>query len=383
MKHKRMAPCPWDDENYADEDNADISAEDAVEEVPPTPDDLPADLSPIEKVSQTQLVSGDVHSMTGELPPQIFNKSSKDNINKRQPIVVVEEEPRNVLTKKGWRPVSKPLAEVSVHLSINKNVSAAVEKCIRNSGLESFDRIVLEICATHQYHGKDYITVNTIFKYMGGNGDPDPKMRQRIIDSVDKLRGLDIRIDATEAYQKLHRLQRPLGKPKRKPDKQGKIVLVDNLLSAKRLEIEVDGHILDAIKFKDVSPIFLYTQDKGETQVLSQKLLAASRLRATKNFIVLKHYILSRVRSMARSKKNGTDLKPTITFQAIYKNCGDPEKAQSDRMFRKRVRDATVVYLNSLVEEKEICEFHCVDDNFQPQTETAKCTKILIKFSSK
>ena len=371
--------CPWDDDNYMGEDlTTEIQSQDEDEDIITLPDDIAP-----EKVSQTQLIAGDLIALNSELSQKIFHQSTgewSDVINKRKPIVLVEEEPRRVLTKSGWRSIPKPLAEVSAHLTINKNVAAAVKRCIENSSLESFDEIVLEACATHQYLGKDYITVNTIFKYMGGNGDPDTKMRQQIIDSVDKLRGLDIRIDATEAYKKLERLQCPIGKPKRKPDKQGRIVLVDNLLSAKRLEIEVDGHILDAIKFKDVSPIFLYTQDKGETQVLSQKLLAASRLRATKNFIALKHYILCRIRSIQRSQKNGSDLKNTITFQALYNNCGDPEKAKTDSKFRTRIREAAVEYLKVLVKEGEIKEFKCVDDNFQQHSEIAKCTKISIKF---
>lgn len=398
--------CLWDDDNYMGDEvvstenqtTSDTSKEDTESPITGKPT-----LSMIPK----QLRPNDLITCRDKLSNAIFCADStvlwEDVISGKVPIKVVEKEWRTIYPPKGKpQTISKSIATVTVQLGIREAVDECVKRAIMTEKPGEFDRVVLEACLTHQYHGQFGIAISTIFKYMGGDGDPSPKMRQAIWNSIDKMRYIDVTIDATEAYQKLERLHNTDGTPKRKPikvdatsnwledaesgtprKKQNRFILKGYLLPAIDVDICCNGLTFEGIKFLDVSPVFTYAKDKGETDVISQRLIQAAKRRATKNFIALKSYILGRIRAIQRNQNIGSNsVQPILTFNALYTNCGDPEKAKTDSKFRTRIREAAVEYLKVLAKEGEISEFTCVDRNNRKRFNLAECVKIRVSFQS-
>lgn len=336
------------------------------------------------RMTQQQLVAGNLVTLTDKVSHNLFCQNLNawsELLNHKTTLSVIETEPRTIDTMTGRRVVNKQIAETTIKLGIEKAIDDCTKQAILTAPLNNFDKAVLEACATHQYNGESAITVKAIFKYIsGGSTDLTPTMRKAIIYSIDKLRNIDVTIYATAAYTKLRRLQKPNGKPKQKPDTNGKITLVNHLLPSKRIEVEINGQFTDGIKFLDVSPVFCYASDKGETVTLAKKLLNAPKIRNTEILIQLKKYILTRITTIKRSiKGGGRGLYPTLLFKSIYNNCTNSEKMLKDKEFRKRVRESSMKYLEFLKTEKEIKNFKSVDDNGIPHVNLAKCTKFIVE----
>lgn len=402
--------CPWDDDNYMGDEvvstkNQTTSDTSKKNQNPPIAEKptlsmIPKQLRPNDLITVREKVSNAIFGSSEEDEPQ-KEVPWKDVVSGKTALTVVEKEPRTIYNTAGQpKTINKSLATVTIRLGIRKAVDECVKRSLMTEELEEFDRVVLEACLTHQYRGQLGIAISTIYHYMGYKGEVPPTIRCDIWNSIDKMRHIDVTIDATEAYQKLKRLQNTDGTPKRKPIKideksnwledaesstekpyrrQNRFILKGYLLPATDVDICCNGLTFEGIKFLDVSPVFTYAKDKGETGVISQHLLQAAKQRATKNFIALKHYILCRIRSICRN----STLTPAITFDSLYNNCGDPEKAKTDSKFRTRIREATIEYLKTLKAEKEIKSYDCVDKNNQIQTDISKCVKIMLTFSTK
>lgn len=397
--------CSWDDENYAGEEYDSSNTQTLITPKETESTTTKSTLAVVPK----QLQSTDLITCRDKLANAVFSADSsvlwEDVISGKVPLKIIEKEWRTIYPPKGKpQTISKSIATVTVQLGIREAVDECIKRAILTERPGEFDRIVLEACMTHQYHGQFGIAISTIFKYMGGQGEVPPTIRQTIWNSIDKMRHIDMIIDATEAYQKLERLHNTDGTPKRKPSKvvdnsswvenyveeneqpqslkkstksRDRYIIKGYLLPAEDVSMSCNGIEFEGIRFLDVSPVFAYAKDKGETDVISQRLLQAAKRRATKNFIALKSYILGRTRSIQRNQDIGNDtLKPTITVNALYNNCGDPEKAKTDSKFRTRIRKVAVEYMQTLVEVDEIASFICLDKNNHPCVNLTHFVKI-------
>lgn len=335
-------------------------------------------------VDPMQLKSTDLVVVNDKLSKSLFSQTLPEWENiatDKLPIEVIEREPRTISTPNCKKTIIKDLAHVSLRVRIRKVVEECIRQSILTEPLNNFDKAILEACATHQYSGKSYITINTIFKYLGGNEKLSKIMYQKIIDSIDKMRFIDIRLDLTDAYKNLKRLQKPNGKPKQENYANlDKIIVTNYLLPAKIATVSISGQRVDAVKFLDISPIFKYAVDKGETARLEQRLLSAPKINNTETNIQLKNYILTRIQSIKRSKRGGGKiLVSTLLLSSIYENCGIPLTEKPDRKTKKRIRDATLKYFQYLEFSGEIAEFKTVDDTNTEFDDIAKCTKVVIK----
>lgn len=362
------------------------------------------DTSSVIKLNQTDLIIGDLRLLTDKVSAQLFSYEGDDwkkLVTSQTLLVVKEKEPRSFYTADNVRKTtSKFVAETTVKLRIKPGTDESTKQKILDNPLNSFDKLILSVCSSHQLKSKKYITVKTIFKYCGGNRQPETKFAQNIEDSIDKLRFIEVKMDVSQAYANLQRLQKPNGKPirpfklkeafnlgkyldemeSRKPKKKDipEIILSDYLLPAKTLTVEVNGIRTTAIQFYDSSPVVMYALDKEETTLLAHKLLSP-KINNTHMVVCLKTYILMRIKAIKRSKNGGgKSLEPIITFKSIYENCGDTEKIKTDRKFRKRVRDTAFKYLTFLRTEKEILNFQSLDANNKSQLDLAKCVKFKI-----
>lgn len=399
---------PWDDDNYIPgiDDTTYVKSNKIEKELPDT--DLPsvpvisAPKEFVKLTSAKQMESGDIISFREKVSDAIFEASPEVFLGETQ-LQVTEKEWRTIFPPADKpKTISKIVATVTIQLHINETANEHIKSVILTDRLNEFDRIVMETCVTHQYHGHTCISVSTIHKYLGGDGDPNTALRQDIWKSIDKLRHIDVVVDASEAYQNLKRLHLPNGQPKRNSAKPNswideieaenskvkqvpkvRAILKGYLLPATDVLLSYHGLEFEGIKFLDVSPVFTYAKDKGETDIISQKLLQAAKRRATKNFIALKSYLLGRTRSMHRNQeKSNESLNSIITAGSVYQNCGDPEKAKTDSKFRTRLREAVVEYMNVLAEENEIAGFVLLNKCNQELKVTTKWVKIYVVLNS-
>ncbi|MBQ7704338.1 MAG: hypothetical protein IJT73_02765 [Selenomonadaceae bacterium] len=65
-----------------------------------------------------------------------------------------------------------------------------------------FDRAVLNACISEQIEGKSFTTAKSIFRKLGGGSDLTPSMKKAILESVEKLAGIRIVMEATRAVEK-------------------------------------------------------------------------------------------------------------------------------------------------------------------------------------
>lgn len=364
------------------------------------------------KISQTELYirdskhSDDLRVLNDKVSSRVFGCDEdewEDVVTDQKSLSVMEREPRKIGTPGGKsKVVSKDVAEVQIRMRIKNTVDECIRYRILREPLNNFDKAVLEACMTHMYKGKGYITFDAIFEYLGGKREPSDNMRQQIEDSVDKLRFIDIRLDVTQAYENLKRLQKPDGTPKREfkqskpkpklddyldeidcPSKSAakkkpkyRAILSRYLLPADVLTVTMDGRTFTAVKFLDISPLFLYADDKGETMLLEQKLLRPKELNNTKRMICMKEFILLRVNSIKRSRQGGgKPLNPVITFDSIYEACVKTQAALNNRDLRKSLRDSAFEYLKFLRVKGHITDFDCLDDDDVVHSNLAECSK--------
>ena len=179
----------------------------------------------------------------------------------------------------------------------------------------AFDREVLYACLSEQADGNDVTTINAVYRAMTGASAKvrvHPEMKQAIQKSLSKLMFTEIKIDLTEACQKL-------GYGNGKP-----IILHSALLPGQYTDGAWVNHVhTTAIEFAGESAIFTCAKIKNaqiltyDVNLLNVELADGSILKNTPNTIVLKAYILRRILEI-----QGHKLTPTISFDDVFKKCG-------------------------------------------------------------
>ena len=207
---------------------------------------------------------------------------------------------------------------------------------------------ILEACISAQQQGLEYTTVNSIFKTFGAEREPFKIMKEKIMTSINKLRHLDIKIDATDAYKKLNRL-----KDKQQPNTDGKIIFQGYILPVETLTANIQGQMVDGvIRFLTTSPILRYAIDKGHTYKIPRNLLVAP-IKNTEAFIVLKVYILTRIKIIKRARAKNKKFPANIRLDTLFEKSGYSEVIKKDHKFKKRILENIIEYLNILVSEKQ------------------------------
>ena len=165
--------------------------------------------------------------------------------------------------------------------------------------------------------------------------------------AIHKLRHLDIKIDATDAYKNLNRL-----KNKQQPDARGNVLFQGYILPAHTLTANIQGQIVDSvIQFLDTSPILKYAIDKGHTYNIPRNLLAAP-IRNTEAFLVLKTYIITRIKALKRARARNKKFPANIRLDTLFEKCEYTEATKKDRSLKKRIRENIVEYLEYLSSEE-------------------------------
>lgn len=310
--------------------------------------------------------------------PEKYKKLMEDE---NDVLFVPEREPRTVKTPQGNKVVSKQVATTTVQFRIRQAIDEAIDECDKSNSLtvplNGFDKTILAACMTRQHFGYSWITTTRIYHMLGGTRNvPNKKMKQDIINSIDKMRGIDVRIDAAEAYEKLHRLQHP-----NKPINHANALMIMCLLPCDYMVAYVNGQLDDnVVFFNAISPVFRFALDKNEIVTVPRRLLMTPNINTTYLSTQIKIYIITRVKSIARSLTGGgTVLHNIIDIDTLYMACAPMEAIKNDRKLRKRIRDIAYDYLEFLVYVAEIAGFTCLDDNNAP-TMLAMASKFQIAF---
>lgn len=306
--------------------------------------------------------------------PDKYKKLIEDESNA---LFIPEREPRTIKTPQGNKTVSKQVATTTIQFRVKQAIDEAIDECDKSNSLtvplNGFDKTVLSACMTRQHSGYSWITTSRIYHMLGGTQNvPPEKMKQDIVNSIDKMRGIDVKIDATEAYQKLKRLQHT---------NHANALMIMCLLPCDYMVAYVNGHLDDnVIFFNAISPVFRFALDKNEIVTVPRRLLMTPNINTTYLSTQIKIYIITRVKSIARSLTGGgCHLHNVIDIDTLYMACAPMESIKNDRKLRKRIRDIANEYLEFLVYVVEIAGFSCLDENNAPTT-LSKAAKFQIYF---
>lgn len=263
------------------------------------------------------------------------------------------------LSKFTERENNRDKATIYWGMRIAESVDTLRRDKILETPLSQFDKLVLGACLAEQLAGNMATTVNSLWQDMSGETrEPEPGMRGKILDSVERMSGIKICLDVTNAYKNLKSL---------KNKNPAKLRFRRYLLPCETMEIVMNKTIAVGIEFLKESLLFAlydYANDKKQVYTINSELLKSLSVRNTELGIMLKSYLLIRIDEIYRaSLKQKTTLKPFIMLETILSECG---KSNPDRMTKKRVRDKTIAFLEELREKGKINDFEILNKNDKP-----------------
>ena len=246
--------------------------------------------------------------------------------------------------------------------------------------LTEFDRAVFNICISEQAEGKKFTTAKTIFHKLGGGRDLTPTMKRAIMESVEKLAGVRVIIDSTNAIEK--RIVKDGGKVK---NKDGKFIFKGYLLPTESVELTLNGQEVEVIGFlkSDVTDKIkkgvIYTNAENHDQIISctQDLLQAPVNSNPRN-IALNHYLLRRSLSikgsneLAEKNKHVKPLCKVILIDDMMEHCG---LAEYDKYQQNKILKTTKKILDFLIERNVISNYQ-----FETVKNTGKIRSIILEF---
>lgn len=212
-------------------------------------------------------------------------------------IQVLEQEPRG----RGSR--RTPAIISTLNFDLDKMSELGVSK------LDSFDLFVLHTCIAIKAGGNAKTTVNIIYRTMTGKDgkiktSPTEKMKEAILESLEKLMYIPVTIDAEGiCFEYGHKGK---GKYKKRA-----------LLPA---GMEGDGTINsaevdDIIKFYDDSPLMEIAMMKNRQVITYEKKLLDVPLNTNRQNIVIPPYLIHRIKIT-----NHKEIRPTIIIDRIIKD---------------------------------------------------------------
>ena len=260
--------------------------------------------------------------------------------------VVVDNLNKKVFDKK--IPAKKTLKDTLTE-SRKKKVSSTftiTNHSENDAELTEFDRAVLSVCIAEQAKGNQYTTANIIFHQLGGGRNLTDKMRNEILNSLEKLSKIRVEIDMGEsAEKKMYSLKDT------KASKDGEVVFRGYLLPTESITATVNGQTTDAIKFLSKGIIYGIANLKNQIETCPLNLLNAP-IRATPRNIAVNHYLLRRTLEI-KGSKNGK-LRSVILFQDLYEKCGI---SSDNKRAKQQMRETATAILNFFVEQGVIKSF--------------------------
>lgn len=283
-----------------------------------------------------------------------------DNLNRQAFLKMTPKAMDSMLTQKKAAKVvetetQKINGEYKEVEAITKFWFEVVEGCdlTKIVDLTPTDQWVLGACMAEIQKGNGDTTANIIYRDCGGSGNPSPQKIEEILQSVDKMIGLKVRIDATDTKNKLKQLSREYSE-------DFKEIVVGTVLPAYYQYTVMNGvPNTITITFYDISPLFKYALAKGQVTTIPSELLNVPKRKNTPHFQQLKGYINIRIQSIKRTRKHNKQFPAIITMEDMIKNCGF-QATLDDKHFRKRLWEDITLYMEFLIDKGTITGFKCL-----------------------
>lgn len=234
--------------------------------------------------------------------------------------------------------------DISVQVTLNfddENIQI-IEK--NGHRLTAFDRSVLNSVCSRFEAGNLTFTPDQIYRTMNGLTDREfvsTESKNRIIDSIDKMRMLEIKIDYTEEATKMY-------KQPHTTEPIDKYVISSYLLALSKVELMTTNGAVQGYKLLEKPIIYTYSQHNNQIISVPITLLNTKNyLRTTPDVTVIREYLIRRIAVMKNDKTKSNK----ILFEKIYAelNLIDPDKKKC-----KKIRDIVEKILTKFKDDKFI-----------------------------
>lgn len=211
--------------------------------------------------------------------------------------------------------------------------------------LTPFDREILSVASSLYTAGNEYQSPLMIYQALSGNKEDvklTPDMRNKIIESLKKLRMTDINIDSSQ-------------EEKAGWNKKGHYE--GALLPSERIEVmTLNGQeVVECIHFLRNSPLYEYAAGKNQISRVNIEMLNVP-INNTEDNVILKCHLLRLITSIKNPKSK---LKPVIRYDTLYEYLGldESDKDNTKRRKKQRIRDRVKEILNYWVKSELIKGF--------------------------
>ena len=193
--------------------------------------------------------------------------------------------------------------------------------------LTPFDREILSVASSLYAAGNEYQSPLMIYQALSGNREDvklTPDMRNKIIQSLKKLRLTNIEIDSSQ--------EEKVGWNK-KGHYEGA------LLPSERIEVmTLNGQeVVECIHFLRNSPLYEYAAGKNQISRVNISMLNVP-INNTEDNVILKCYLLRIITSIKNPKSK---LKPIIRYDTLYEYLGLDESDKYIRIKKQLIRERT------------------------------------------
>lgn len=208
---------------------------------------------------------------------------------------------------------------------VTSAVSINIENCegvqISNDVmLNPYNRAVHNAVVSIYEAGNTHATFNQIHKVMNGNRPtlkaPEEETRKAIMKSIEKMMCTKITIDLTNEA-KLYNFDR--------------MTIKDVILPVQVVTAEVNGQIVDCVKFRGEPPLDTYAKKKKQVNTCDIKMLDTP-LKSSEENTIITNYLLERVQGVMTPHSN---LSNVILYDTLYKYLGLEAKTPNALRQRK------------------------------------------------
>ena len=184
-----------------------------------------------------------------------------------------------------------PVAPYGSKQKININISLAYkndDNVSISKSVSFFEKIVADAVYSLYEEEREVFTINDVARLVYGEGtDPSLKQTEDLKKAIDKLRHIDVTIDASEE------------------DSKKSLKYINYLLPVKSVEATFGSAAVTAFKFMDQPPIFAYAKAHNQVVIVDRIWLdTASCFRDTEEIVKIRYYIVHRILTMKNSNNN-------------------------------------------------------------------------------
>ena len=286
----------------------------------------------VQEVSFLQFVSGH-DPKTGEPAESLYNrclKKAKDKGPATLKSIVPDRYliPNSIVSNsltKGILNSGKIKLDASKSHKGKYNVYAAItldpNKYAVDGNFTPFDRRVFNGVCSLYAAGNTAFTADMVCRTMNGLSESEKISSGQVsavTKSLNKLRDIDIKIDATEEFKKRHIID---------IDADTKVIYEAKCLEARKVTVKAGGK--EKTAFQPLSKPVLYEYSERINQIISVKsdLLevkdeTGERIRNTNSFTEIREFLLMRIEQMKSDKRRGETPNTTIAIGTFYGETG-------------------------------------------------------------